>query len=293
MTSSLPSCCLLFLSVISCNAPVSDKDVSYGGKSVSQWVIELDADDENTRLSAANAVGAIGLAAVPAVLQILEVEGHTSRKRYKIALHEIGRSYQRSCSSFTETIYNGEEDERLNVLRDFISGNTKDALLAYAAISKGLYSEVTQNRKLTAQLVRSIWREMDTLQAALELGANDDNEEIQLYASNALTLIKEQKMTSVSILTNALNDQSKCVRCIAANALMYIGPDAKYAVPSLIKALDDKECIVEYNVAIALVEIDPKSGRKAMASLEAFLQEGKYNRERIEACLQKLRDAQL
>jgi HEAT repeat protein len=75
-------------------------------------------------------------------------------------------------------------------------------------------------------------------------GLKDTDPDVRLWSINTLWKLGSQGSAAVPALIEILNEDEQDLRQAAAQALAHIGPEARAAIPALIKALDDDDAFL-------------------------------------------------
>ena len=156
-----------------------------------------------TSLHSVYGLGAIGSAAVPALVELLRDESETLRRNASYALTAIGEP-------------------------------------AVDELGKAMHGPDWWTRATAAETIADIGLPAQAAIPALVDGLTDRSEAVRAQAAEALGTTSQMGPTAVPALAVALDDEDVLVRRNAALSLCRIGPHAHEAVPALKKALQDE-----------------------------------------------------
>ena len=232
--------------------PPPEKAV-YHGKSIPEWVQLLNADNAKVRKEAVNALGMIGTAAIPDVLDVLK-RNDLGKFAAAEAMGKFGRPAVASLlpllkSKNEEVVTNGvqalgeigpDAKDAIPDLIDLMKRQKSNYRIAYPlADTFGMIGRPAAQPVLG--LLREAWRTGDTVLIGESI--------------NSLGKIGPDAAISVPDLMDSYNRGNSYVRRYAAEALGRIGPKASDALPMLIRGLADDERSVRKDVSLAIGRI--------------------------------------
>jgi HEAT repeat protein len=295
----------------------AEKEPSYGGRTLSQWVTAMDSADPDQREKAANALKSIGRPAVPA-LSIVVIENPNALTRLMAVglLRAIGgRGVAATLSRVvtTDTHYmtrllsaqtlgtlagegDAEASAALSKLMPALMATwegtddeaASDATAFLEMIGKPATPALTQAalshhlwhvRAMAVSAVGSLGRGVvPTLVKALE----DPHESVRASAASTLGNLGMKRDGEVASAVPALirtlkSDPHPTVRGNSAEALGRIGPPALPAVSALLEATRDPDSALRQYAAAALTRIDPATAGKQVLPLLVRLLEDRQN----------------
>jgi len=237
--------------------------IAYGPEAVPALVEELQDEDETVRRRVIFALRAIGPAArdgVPALVRALKDE----------------RGYVREGAAFAlATVAPGRGADAVPVLVEVL-GDPDVLVRRHAADALGAIGPAAKDA--VPALVRAMddrdamtrWRAAGALGAigspaavpGLVWALGDEDRTVRRHAAAALGQMGPAAGPAVPRLCAALSDADPVLRAAAVNALASIGPEAAAAVPGLKSALADTSRVVRRRAAAALERIERPVGRR-------------------------------
>ncbi len=268
----------------------TSREPSYGGHALSFWVTSLgDIDDDIDHYrKTTNAIGHIGVAALPFLLEWIQCEPTPWRTTVGAFLKEIPfslahklsrrvtepRAYylaegtphafavlgKRALPAFndlcrlmneTNSPYTADGAARA------LAGLGTNALVALLAVATNAHHPT----RLGALGAIGNMSDMgEAAQIAVPAIANcltETNQTVQMIAITVLGNLREAPQISIPALVSALKSKNAKLRLYSAKALGDFGSQASNAIPALTNALTDSDTLVRYNAADALHQIDP------------------------------------
>lgn len=192
-------------------------------------------DDQELRWRAAEALGAIGAASVPVLLEKLSTAELNQREAVVYALGKAaGQIAQRVDETRgMEDLHPGGDEAEGSLLLDLVEG-----LVAAGKISRAVGDSATHLFEARNQLVTAL---------------NDEHETVRVLAADALSRLGS---VGVSPLLQCFEDAESERRALVAFALGRMGPKAKMAVPALKASLGEVVGETRLNVGQALWQIE-------------------------------------
>ena len=173
--------------------PLNKPEPEYEGKPLSRWVAETKDEDERVRIAAARALGKIGLAAVPALTQLLTDKDEGVQMVAATLLGKIGPDAMTAVPALTQLLKDNNKWVRMN-----------------AALALG-----------------EIGHEAKTATPALMELLQENNGTVRQAAAWALGKIGPEAKSAVPALMQLLTDKDERVRVAASQALDEIDKDKK------------------------------------------------------------------
>jgi HEAT repeat protein len=250
--------CAVSLLLARVTATAQEKEPTYEGKTVSQWVERLKNRQDYyvfQRVAAAEALrkmGAAAKAAVPALADALRDRERDVQLAAAEALAKMGAEAQQAVPALCELLTNG--DTRLGSAAADALGKMGAAAKAAAPALQTVLKDPDQKRYAAAEALARIGAGAPPPAILLvpDLRAADPN--LRRRVPLALGKLGWAAVPAVPALIEALKDKNLLVRRGAANALGLIGPEAKAAVPALCAALKD-DARMRIDAAVALLGI--------------------------------------
>jgi len=238
-----------------------DREPSYGGRNLSQWVARIDGTAKSdTTKEAAEAIRHIGTNALPYLLKWIQYE----RPPWKNALHRI----------------TGGRLERYDFLLDHKNEiRAEHAMKAFRVLGPQACGAIPELLRLMNDSNRS-WSAGRATFTIVGMGTNArpvlptliamlTNDSLARRTMYALGELKLEPQLVVPALTNCLLRSNATIRFYAAHALCQFGGDARSAVPALVRALNDSNGRVQHWASNALVAIDPQALEQSLNHREA------------------------
>ncbi|MEM7031961.1 MAG: HEAT repeat domain-containing protein [Chloroflexota bacterium] len=212
--------------------------------SLHTFIDQLKHGTETDRITAAYALGQVGSAAVPTVLETLQHEAIATGDQ------NLKRGYTNPSQLYS--VY------ALSNL-----GTT-----AVSAVVEALRHPNRWVRAAAAAVLADMGREAQSSVPHLTEALSDQEMWVRRNAVEALGIICPNDMTAVAQLCQILqNDEAHRVRHNAALALARIRPNADFAVAALGTALNDENLYVRGNTRLALKRINTVVAHKALANV--------------------------
>ncbi len=204
----------------------------YEGKTLQQWIVDLDDPDYSKSDRAAEALARVGSDAVPILLDARRQGDIRLHRRAAAVLVRIGAP---AVPGLVEALQENPTEKRIEV--PLVRLQTA----AVPALRNALGQ--TDEAEAAARVLAAIGP--PAAEAVPELVALLHNGRMGIAArqeaARALGRISEPPATIVPALIDALKDRRAEMRIVAAEALGWLGPRAKAAVPALAKTLKDDE----------------------------------------------------
>lgn len=197
------------------------QELSYKGRTLREWQVDLRDLDPGMRITAIDAVGKFGIDGVPVIMDMLSDKDARVRSSAARALGNIGSEAKRALPALVNAF--GDQDE--SVYR-----TAEDALNKIGPATK----------EAVPELIKLLGHE---------------NSRVRSGAINVLANIEPEKTAAVPALVKALSNKDKRIRASSAKALRALGAAASSAVPTLIKAVADENESVRESAGQALYEI--------------------------------------
>ncbi|HXF09829.1 MAG TPA: sister chromatid cohesion protein PDS5, partial [Desulfuromonadaceae bacterium] len=233
---------------------------SYHGRSLEQWLAELDDQKPGPAFDrAADAVRHIGKNGVPIIIAKLRAKGPVDH-RVIVACYVLGPDAEPAIPDLVRIINRG-----------FIQGYVGAALGQIGPAGVAPLAELSTNRNdgIRSEAVSALGNmyyvpanhnALRTVAVPVLISRlKDSSPYVRYSAAMALGQIAEDETAAVPALIPVLQDPDSQTRWCACLGIGKFGSAAKAAVPALSAALNDKATDVRHTAAIALVEIDPEN----------------------------------
>ena len=216
------------------------REPSYDGRTLSQWLEDFDLGAANRCERAADAIDEIGTNAIPRLLSLLGAKDTPLDE----AMAEIN-----DTQSIMAIDWDTAFDSHWRALRGFEALGDK-AVAAIPTLATAL--ERGENPAFVSFALASIGVEaLPSLQSA----STNQNHGVRMSSIAALGILGAEARPAIATLIACLTDANATVRRCAADALGRIGSEARDAVPSLEKAREDIDSGVRAAAALALKRI--------------------------------------
>jgi len=255
---------ILLLACLPLCALHAEEELTYDGKTVSEWTLALKGRDEDVREAATQALVKIGSPAVPALIEALEQKVY-AHWRVAHALGRIGPGARKSVPALIVALRGKDRGGRWAAA--WALGRIRgDAKATVPALSEALKDENWSVRMSAGNALREFGPGAKAAVPPLTEALRDNNKDVRRAAAYALAEIGPDAKTAVAALAEACKD--KGTRVSAHYALFRIASDQK-AIPALIEALSDEDMEVRWNSARALGRIGPAAEAAVPALIEA------------------------
>lgn len=232
----------------------------YEGKTLAQWLDELNDADYGTSDAAADALVRIGPDAVPTLLDARTSGDVRLHRRAVAVLVRIGAP---AAPGLVEALEKKPEEARVE---------TALVRLGPAAVPALVEALKDEHKCKEAAHVLGRMGSRGAKAVPRLIGVLRDRqapEAVREEVADALGKIGEPVAEVVPALTAALKDDQEKVRCRAAEALGWMGPPAKEAMPALIVALKDKDARTAEMACLALARLgDADAVRPLLEALQ-------------------------
>lgn len=231
----------------------------YEGKTLDQWLADLDDPDYQVSDRAANVFAQAGGASVPILLDARERGDIRLHRRAAAVLVRIGAP---AAPGLVAALEDKPKEQRIEVAL------VRLGPVAVPALREALHDE--KGEEGAAHVLGLIGaRAADAVPDLLTvLQRPQAPASVRSEAAFALGRIGEPSAAFVPALSAALKDSNRDVRAQAAEALGWIGTPARAATPALVVALKDDDTRVTKNACQALAFVG--DGGAAPSLLEAF-----------------------
>lgn len=240
----------------------------YEGRTFSDWRGDLRDPSPELRRRAVEALGHLGPAAVPILIEALRDTDAEVRWWAVEVLSWIGPAAKDAVPALVQTL--GDDDKVLRMKAAMtlstIGPAAKDAV---AALIKAMRDADRDVRMWSADALGLIAPTHKDGFVALTHALRDSDEGVRGIAASAL---RPSGSAAVPALIRAIEDPSPAVRQQVADALGAIGPAAKDGVAALMKSLGDDQSVVRAASARALGKIGP-AAQEAVPSLIQILKD--------------------
>jgi len=234
-----------------------DREPSYGGRSLSQWVGFLAPATRPSALEeAGEAIRHIGTNGLPYLLKWIQ--------------HEP-RPWKRALNRVTGGLLG-----KYDLLEHKDETRAEQTVLAFRVLGPPARGAIPQLIRLMSDSNRS-WSALRATFAIGSMGTNarpalpalitlltNTNDGAAGFAMLALGNLKLEPQLAVPALTNCLLSWNYAIRSSAAQALGQFGRDARSAVPALVRALGDPYRDNQRCASNALWAIDPRALEQAL-----------------------------
>ncbi len=237
------------------------KEPAHDGKTVSEWVRQLGADDADARRKAAGAVRALAGRSdeVVGALVAATADADAVRGSHLQALVDLG---PRAVPALTAGLWTGDERaRRLRLLA--VSRIGADARAAAPTLAQLLTHPVVPTRAWAAIALGDVGGHAAV--PALTKALSDDSAGVRLAAAGALVHLGAWANDVLPALTAALKKGGADDRKEAAGVLARLGPEAAPAVPDLAALLSDAGDEEAVRLAAVLGRVGPPAAAAAPA----------------------------
>jgi HEAT repeat protein len=229
----------------------------------------------NVRPFAAEALGKIGPAAVPALIDALGDEDQGALRFVAIAVATIGPDAKAALPQLTKLLESENPSVRMEAARA-VWRITKQKEPTVSVLIDVVKQGKFDSNVHAARALGNIGADAEAavpvlIEVVKGTGKFEHRGGVQSFATEALGRIGLQPETVVPVLIEALKHPGDSdVRYAAALSLERFGPRAEPAVPALVEALKDKSPVVRNHAAKALEKIDPERARREPAAAAAI-----------------------
>ncbi|KAA0593137.1 HEAT repeat protein [Azospirillum lipoferum] len=224
---------------------------------------EMKPDDHRVRRRAADELIAIGAPAVPPLVEQL------AKSQDSYIVHVLGQIRPAPVKDMQVLLQNGAHDVRrraANVLTE-IGADAQEAAAQLSRIIRDAQIPVDVRTASLSALARMGSGAKGAAGHVALLLADDPNEEIRVFAANALRTMGINVNNELRALLRALEDPSPRVRETVCGTLESLGLNAWTAIPALSRlTLGDPEASVRRAAARAVAGIDVVTGAEALAA---------------------------
>jgi HEAT repeat protein len=227
---------------------------SIGVAAVPALIDALQGEDPQIRIAAASALATIGpdaRDAIPALCATLEDDHARSAAAY--ALFRIDADVAEMLAPLTRMLVSGQDSDRLaaaNTLGNLASQRDTVTVLLRETLHDHDPYVVSNAANSLARLGADNAATIDALLEMLR-----DPERYRWMAARALARIRPRDSAIVQALVDSLSDEHPYVRAVAAMSIAQMGPAAASAVPKLTETLNDSNHYARAAAARALGEI--------------------------------------
>ena len=236
-----------------------------GAAAIPPLIEALKSDDSGLRAGAAKALAGMrgeAAPAIPGLIANLKGEGDV-RSETAEALGAIGGA---AVKPLMDSLRAREPRERAGaaISLALIGADAKESAPVIFDLAKT--ESDPQVRIAVLGALQKIGVEPGDAVPLLVAGIKDDNEPVRHAAINALVLLRAGRALSLTALTPLLKDENATTRQRAARALGRMGPSAAPSVPALIEAA--RTSPADGSIANALAEIGPDALPAVLAALQ-------------------------
>jgi hypothetical protein len=196
------------------------------------WISALQGESETARLDAAYALGKMGAAAVPGLVEVLRQEAEAFLK------NNLDKSHTNPSQLYS------------------VYALSAIGAPAVPALIETLRDKNWWVRAAASDILGDIGLPAQAAVPALLAALRDESAWVRRNATEALGIIGPAAQAAVPALIALLTDEHSWVRHNAVSTLARIGPAAQAAVPALRRVLNDETGYVRSNAAIALEKIE-------------------------------------
>jgi HEAT repeat protein len=232
---------------------------TYEGKTLDQWLTDLDDPDYRVSERAADVLVQTGAEAMPA---LLDARAHRDIRLHRRAAAVLIRIGAPAAPGLVEALKDKPREQRIEVSLVRLGPAAVPALREALQDERGGEAAAHVLGLMGAPAAEAVPDLIAILQRPQAAGA------LRGEAAFALGRIGEPAGDIVPALIAALKDRNKDVRQQAADALGWIGPPAREAVPALVAALKDDDAKLAKKACQALSFIDDTGAAPAL--LETF-----------------------
>ena len=257
---------------------------AYGGRTVVEWLDELQNPDTNAQAAAQQAIRQLGRQAVPAIIDLLEArDGWLKTKCLELE----------SRQSFFEFPFHLAAEQRSEAFEAcrLLGPAAEDALPALVELAEIEPSAIPVMAGLGRGSIYCLLRALDNPKRSIRLNAIDalgglrgasfkvvpalmkmlagKETEAKVFSIKSLGAIQPASEEVLPALVQSLADPSPSVRRMAATVIAKYGPLAKAAVPGLLRGLEDPNPNVRRAAGLSLYGVDPSLAVKVFKDLFA------------------------
>jgi HEAT repeat protein len=257
--------CLSILSVLifGCSEP------EYKGRPCSYWIEKSKSNSVEDRISAAQALGKIGLEAKESIPNLIRLIGDKDNKVQLAALEStgnLGSDAKEAIPSLTELLRDDTKNEVLVATIKTLGKMGVESKATVPELTVLFRNKDLKIRQTAAIALAKIGEPNEVIPELItQLRSNDKNE--RQAAANALMGMGNK---GIYALNEMLDDKDWQVQNIVIETLGITGPEAKIAVPRLIGLLSSKNVQIRLRAAQTLGDIGPEA-QAAIPELEKML----------------------
>jgi HEAT repeat protein len=250
----------------------------YQGRVITEWIRDLAAEDYQVRDAAGQAVQAVGLEAVPYLIDALRSREWRFTKTFRAWASKIpfvrfeptnvslGREqaaeHLGAISAKTHTalpaLIAALRESDLEVLAEVQRALRRTGMPAVPLLADALRRGNAEVRRGAAEVLRDFGPQAGSAVPALRQALRDRDASVRQRAAQALGSCAIGDSATTQRLVESLSDPAPAVRCAAADALGFL--QTADAIPVLSTVLHDEDAVVRVAVARALWEIQRQPG---------------------------------
>ncbi len=245
-------------------ALVALERIGPGAESAVTAIAEIiDQSNTSLRFVAIEALGGIGLPAVPALQEKLRHPEEACRLKAAIQLSRLGKPTEEAA----QVLRAGLTDPDHNSVRPIMESFPQLGQVAVPVLVEALTSDEWLVRHRAAIILGKVGAEAKAAVSALVKSLKDENYNVAWSAASALGEIGSEANSAIPDLIEALN--SHHVRFHAVKALATIGADSEPVLDAFIAALNSNSKFLHADAARGIGLIGPKAKRAVTALRQA------------------------
>ncbi len=257
----------------------ADEDPSYKGRTLKEWIKDLQGSDKDNAVAAAKAIGNIGLkakAALPALIEALRYEDYSVRAAVEEAFGQIGEP---AVPALIEEL-KGKNKTARAAAASALGHIGSDAAAAIPVLAKAVEDE---DYAVSHNAAEALGKIGEAGIPALLRGLNHDELEVQKHCARGLELMGRNGRKAIPSVQRLLKDKDSTRRKLAAEILGQIAKGARAdlmaeVVPALTECLKDPVQDVRFAAAVSTIKVkgDLKSALPIWVEMwEQELKDGK------------------
>lgn len=271
---------LVFVAFSSGSTLGAEPEPSYDGKSLTEWIQQLnDSKDENRRRAAAaiGSLATVSRVAVPALLHAVQ-ENEEGRVN-EAAIEALVRIGPDAVPSLLQTLW-GDDLHQRRVAIFVLARLGSKARAAIPSLIRTLNDGDPGIRSGAVRALAGI-RARSSIPTLIEMLRGEKNVETQFLVLKALLELDVESQTIVPVLVKWLEEGEEVQRLLAARGLGDLGVEGAGAVPALTRAMQEKSAAVRIAVVQTLGRIG-RDAKNAIPALTTALQEDDWRQARPE-----------
>lgn len=285
MTSQLHALPLLFcfagLFCLNGDPSLGADEPTYQERTLSSWLQDFAVGrhpDMEKHSAAVRAIRAIGVEALPVLIETLKTISHTTEPDQDIhivsAFEALGAKARPAIPTLIKLLapaYDAARESLSEPDAQLKDRKSDIAALALQAIGQdsvsplieALDAKETKIRFGAAMALEYFPREAKDIVPALIKALEDKDRDVRWRAARSIGTLRAMPELAVPALVKRLRDDSATnVRCYAIMALGKFGSTATTSIPDLRNAVNDSNEVIRYYAKAALERIEPAEARK-------------------------------